>query len=221
MPRRARITLPQVPHHIIQRGNNRSACFYTDDDYYLYLEWLQKYAIEHDCQVHAYVLMTNHVHLLVTPQTYEGLAKLMKSLGQRYVQYINRTYGESVNTLHFIINDNLALTQGPNSTPLRSILGPLADNGGKTKTHALVSNSPAIDTGLHFFTSGELPLLFYNPGCRGETISFVPDDYRPDQRGVVRPVGNECDIGAYEYEPSDDTCYVVKTMNNKAVTFCL
>ena len=95
MPRRARITLADVPHHIIQRGNNRSACFYTDDDYFQYLDWLEKYSLEYDCQVHAYVLMTNHVHLLVTPSTSDGLAKMMKCLGQRYVQYINRTYSRS------------------------------------------------------------------------------------------------------------------------------
>jgi putative transposase len=95
MPRRARITLANTPHHIIQRGNNRSACFYVDDDYFRYLDWLEKYSLENGCRVHAYVLMTNHVHLLITPETFDGLAKMMKCLGQRYVQYINRTYNRS------------------------------------------------------------------------------------------------------------------------------
>jgi putative transposase len=95
MPRRARITIANTPHHIIQRGNNRSACFYVDDDYHQYLDWLDKYSVECDCSVHAYVLMTNHVHLLVTPETSVSLSKMMKCLGQRYVQYINRTYGRS------------------------------------------------------------------------------------------------------------------------------
>ena len=95
MPRRARITLAKTPHHIIQRGNNRSACFYVDDDYFQYLDWLEKYSLEYDCRVHAYALMTNHVHLLITPKTSDGLSKMMKCLGQRYVQYINRTYGRS------------------------------------------------------------------------------------------------------------------------------
>jgi putative transposase len=67
MPRQPRITAAAIPHHIIQRGNNRSACFYAEDDYLLYLEWLHKYAVEKECKVHAYVLMTNYVHLLVTP----------------------------------------------------------------------------------------------------------------------------------------------------------
>lgn len=95
MPRRPRVSLPNVPHHIIQRGNNRQACFYDEQDYRFYLEWLQKYADEARCAIHAYVLMTNHVHLLLTPETAESAGKMMKRLGQRYVQYVNRTYRRS------------------------------------------------------------------------------------------------------------------------------
>lgn len=95
MPRRARVSLAGVPHHIIQRGNNRSVCFFTDDDYRFYLEWLAKYLEECECKLHAFVLMTNHVHLLITPATCEGLGQLMKRLGQRYVQYVNRRYRRS------------------------------------------------------------------------------------------------------------------------------
>jgi putative transposase len=92
MPRRPRVTLPGVPLHIIQRGNNREACFYADQDYHAYLAWLDEYARKSLCAVHAYVLMTNHVHLLITPRTADGAGTLMKRLGQRYVQYVNRTY---------------------------------------------------------------------------------------------------------------------------------
>ncbi len=95
MPRRPRVTLAGLPMHIIQRGNNRQACFYAEQDYQFYLEWLGKYAEETDSSVHSYVLMTNHVHLLLTPARGESSAQLMKRLGQRYVQYINRTYRRS------------------------------------------------------------------------------------------------------------------------------
>lgn len=95
MPRRARVVLANVPMHIIQRGNNRQACFYYPADYQRYLNWLQDYASASECRIHAYVLMTNHVHLLITPSTAERPGKLMKQLGQRYVQYINRTYRRS------------------------------------------------------------------------------------------------------------------------------
>ena len=92
MPRRPRIILPNVPQHIIQRGNNRSVCFYADEDYVRYLEWLKEYADKTDCQIHAYVLMTNHVHLLASASATEAIGAMMKALGQRYVQYINRSY---------------------------------------------------------------------------------------------------------------------------------
>lgn len=95
MPRRARLKLAGVPVHLIQRGNNRSACFYADEDYELYLHYLKELADKFGCSVHAYVLMTNHVHLLLTPEKEDSVSQLMKHLGQRYVQYINRTYGRS------------------------------------------------------------------------------------------------------------------------------
>ena len=95
MPRRPRITLPGVPMHIIQRGNNRDACFFADDDYQFYLEWLRRYAGETGCEVHVYVLMTNHVHLLLTPRESDSAGDLMKRLGQRYVHHVNRTYRRS------------------------------------------------------------------------------------------------------------------------------
>jgi putative transposase len=95
MPRRARLSIPGIPWHIIQRGNNRSACFYADEDYPLYLDLLEELAGKFGCAVHAYVLMTNHVHLLLTPEKEDSAALLMKHLGQRYVQYINRTYQRS------------------------------------------------------------------------------------------------------------------------------
>ncbi|MBL1275948.1 MAG: transposase [Ectothiorhodospiraceae bacterium] len=95
MPRRARISIPGVPWHIIQRGNNRSDCFYADKDYKFYLYHLKELSEKFCCDVHSYVLMTNHVHLLLTPKEEDSAAKLMKNLGQRYVQYINRTYKRS------------------------------------------------------------------------------------------------------------------------------
>lgn len=95
MPRRARLTLPNIPLHLIQRGNNRQACFFADEDYRVYLDWLAEFAAKTGCRVHAYVLMTNHVHLLLTPAQAEAPAALMKALGQRYVQYVNRVYRRS------------------------------------------------------------------------------------------------------------------------------
>ncbi len=95
MPRRPRLALAGVATHIIQRGNNRGACFFADEDYALYLHHLEDLARMFGCAVHAWALMTNHVHLLVTPQETDSASLLMKHLGPRYVQYVNRAYRRS------------------------------------------------------------------------------------------------------------------------------
>ena len=90
-----RLSLPGIAWHIIQRGNNRAVCFHGEQDYQFYLHYLKEFADKFGCVVHAYVLMTNHVHLLLTPAPADSAGLLMKHLGQRYVQYINRTYQRS------------------------------------------------------------------------------------------------------------------------------
>jgi putative transposase len=84
-----------VAVHIIQRGNNRAACFSGDDDYLVYLANLRLLCAKYGCSVHAYCLMTNHVHLMLTPDDEEALPGLMRDLGQRYVQYFNRRHKRS------------------------------------------------------------------------------------------------------------------------------
>ena len=78
--------------HIIQRGNNGIPCFFRDNDYLYFLRQLQTLAREIGCSVHAYCLMTNHVHLLLTPHSSQASTMLMKHLSQRHAQYINRIY---------------------------------------------------------------------------------------------------------------------------------
>lgn len=92
MPRQARPVIPEIPLHITQRGNNRQTCFFGDSDFLVYLDLLDQAAHQSNCQVHAYALMSNHVHLLISPLSERGPATLMKSLGERYVQYINRRH---------------------------------------------------------------------------------------------------------------------------------
>lgn len=92
MPRRPRIHLDGQPLHIVQRGHNRAACFFAEQDYLAYRQWLGEALVASGCRLHAYVLMTNHVHLLVTPDKAESVPKLLISLGRQYVQYINRSY---------------------------------------------------------------------------------------------------------------------------------
>lgn len=92
MARVARLVFPDVALHIIQRGNNRHACFAHDSDYLTYLSTLRQLSVKHECKVHAYCLMTNHVHLLVTPSRAEACGLLMRDLGRSYVLYFNRRH---------------------------------------------------------------------------------------------------------------------------------
>ena len=92
MARLPRLNPPGVAQHIIQRGNNRQACFLQEEDYSRYLAWLADCSKKFGMDIHAYVLMTNHVHILATPQTEESISKTMQSLGRRYVRYFNYTH---------------------------------------------------------------------------------------------------------------------------------
>ncbi|MCK4841423.1 MAG: transposase [Methylococcales bacterium] len=95
MPRKPRFYLPGVPVHIVQKGNNREAIFFEESDYSAYLGWLKDALKRYDCQLHAYVLMTNHVHLLVTPKAQESISRMMQYIGRRYVPYINHKYNRT------------------------------------------------------------------------------------------------------------------------------
>ncbi len=95
MPRKPRFNLPGIPQHVIQRGNNREACFASTRDYHQYLDDLSESAEKFDCRLHAYVLMSNHVHLLVTPMSDNGVSKMMQAIGRRYVYYFNKTHDRS------------------------------------------------------------------------------------------------------------------------------
>lgn len=92
MARLPRSVVSGLPVHVIQRGNNRQAVFLSSGDYRRYLDSVRLAAEQTVCEVHAYVLMTNHVHLLVTPATPESLSRMMQSVGRRYVRYLNGTY---------------------------------------------------------------------------------------------------------------------------------
>jgi putative transposase len=95
MPRPPRVVLPSVPLHIIQRGNNRIPCFASRNDYLVYLDMLRECAFDAGCAVHAYVLMTNHVHLLLSPDDENGVSTMMQRLGRRYVRYFNRRHART------------------------------------------------------------------------------------------------------------------------------
>jgi putative transposase len=92
MPRKPRFYAPNITCHIVQRGNNRSACFFSEDDFKIYINALTEALSLYNVKLHAFALMTNHVHLLMTPTTNEGISRVMQSVGRTYVSTINRLY---------------------------------------------------------------------------------------------------------------------------------
>ncbi|MGB5497232.1 MAG: transposase [Sedimenticolaceae bacterium] len=95
MPRKPRFHLLGLPQHVVQRGNNRQACFFAETDYLCYLDALRTAAEKYGGRIHTYVLMTNHVHLLMTPDRENALSAIMQSVGRRYVRYVNKEYRRS------------------------------------------------------------------------------------------------------------------------------
>ncbi len=93
MPRKPRFFLPEVPVHIVQRGHSREPVFFEDHDYSAYLRWLKEGAERYKVDIHAYVLMTNHIHILATAHDKDGISRMMQYLGRHYVPYVNHTYG--------------------------------------------------------------------------------------------------------------------------------
>ena len=95
MPRPLRLDIPGIPQHVVQRGVDRRPCFLLDIHYRRFLTLLGEYAGQFECEVHAYVLMCNHVHLLVTPRSAGGVGKLMHSLSTKFVGFVNYSIGRS------------------------------------------------------------------------------------------------------------------------------
>ncbi|HEY2255655.1 MAG TPA: transposase [Variovorax sp.] len=95
MARLPRLTLPHLPHHVIQRGNNRQAIFVDAADREMLLGLVAENAARFGIALHAYVLMDNHFHLLATPSTADGLPQWMQAIGRRYVRYFNDRHGRS------------------------------------------------------------------------------------------------------------------------------
>ena len=95
MARLPRYALPGMAQHVIQRGNNRSVVFRSNADYRFFRNCLREACAQHECVVHVYVLMPNHVHMLMTPATGSAIGKVMQSVGRRYVRRFNDAHGRT------------------------------------------------------------------------------------------------------------------------------
>lgn len=167
MPRKPRFSLAEVPCHVIQRGNNREPCFFVDLDYVYYLDCLKEASQKYGCAVHAYVLMTNHVHLLMTPRKRDGISRVMQSVGRRYVQYINFSYKrtgtlwEGRHKASLIDSEGYLLTcyRYLELNPVRAGLvdRPTDDPWSSYRAHAQGEADPIIDDHSEYLALGDTP----------------------------------------------------------------
>ena len=95
MARQHRFCPAGIPQHVVQRGNNKRSCFVDDKDFINYARWMREYSLEFDIKIHAWVFMSNHVHLLLTPGADNGIAKFMQGVGRRYVLYFNHRHAQT------------------------------------------------------------------------------------------------------------------------------
>ncbi len=129
MPRKPRFIIPGVPVHIVQRGHSKDPVFFEDDDYNAYLRWLNEAASRYSVELHAYVLMTNHIHLLATPIDKDGITRMMQYIGRYYVSYINHSYGTSGSIWEGRYKSNLIQSENYLLTCMRYIeLNPVRAN---------------------------------------------------------------------------------------------
>ncbi len=97
MPRKRRLFLPDLPVHVVQRGNNRQVIFFDDNDHLVYLDWLGEASAEHGCAIHGYVLMTSHIYWLMTPSDGQAISATLQAIGRCFVPYINHCSGRTGN----------------------------------------------------------------------------------------------------------------------------
>jgi len=197
MPRQPRYRIPGLPQHVVQRGNDRQATFYRPPDYFIYKNYLQEAAASHSCQIHAYVLMTNHVHLLVTPAAEDSIPQLMQALGRRYVRYVNKAYGRTGTLWEgrykacLIQADRyfLACQRYIELNPVRG--GMVADPGeyahSSYRYNALGHSDPLVIEHTTYTALGNSPAE-----CRCAYRSFFAAAPGPDPTRKIREVTNAC-----------------------------
>lgn len=95
MPRGPRTVMPEFPHHVIHRGNNRQAIFHRNTDYRFFMNTISEAKKEFNCLLYGYCLMSNHIHMIIQPSHKDSLSKMIKMIAGRYTRYINKVYNRT------------------------------------------------------------------------------------------------------------------------------
>lgn len=175
MPRKPRFYIPDVPVHVVRRGNNREPIFFDVGDYQAYLGWLGESAERYGCFLHAYVLMTNHIHLFVTPKFETSISQMMQTIGRHYVPYINHNYNRS-GTLwegrykSSLIQDDVYLLNCMRYIELNPVLAKLVKTAVAYRWSSYAANARGIKDSL--ITHHEIFLAL------GRTKQFRQDAYK-------------------------------------------
>lgn len=203
MPRKKRFYQPGVPAHVFQRGHNKEPVFFDDQDYLAYLRFLKAAADDLGCLIHAYVLMTNHVHLLATPQAENDISLLFQNIGRHFVPYINKTYRrrgslwEGRHKGHILESEAyfLVCMRYIEMNPVRAAM---VDHPGQYRWSSYAANAQGVDNAIlksHalYLALGEAPAerqAAYRTGFDDET--------RSDELELIRaclhsgtPLGND------------------------------
>ena len=187
MARRPRIYVPGVAHHVIQRGNNREACFYDESDYKAYLSHLLEVAQQFKVALHAFVLMTNHVHLLATPSNEIALGKMMQALGRRYVQYFNHKHSRTGTLWEGRYKSTLVQTEHYLLTVYRYIeLNPVRAN--------MVQHASEYPWSSYRFNAVGLNIQLITPHAEYIKLGATPDTRQKAYRSLFRGRMAEKDI---------------------------
>lgn len=203
MPRKRRFYLPGLPVHAFQRGHNRQPVFFDDQDYLAYLRFVKAAADSLGCLVHAYVLMTNHVHLLITPKAAKDISLLFQDIGRHYVPYINKTYQrkgslwEGRHKGHILESERYFLTcmRYIEMNPVRA---GMVEQPAQYRWSSYAANAQGIDNAI--LQPHELYLSLGNSSAERETVyrGLFADVICLDELDLIRsslhsgtPLGND------------------------------
>lgn len=199
MPRQPRYFIPHLPQHVIQRGVDRQAVFFRARDYELYLETLRAAAEQYTCAIHAYVLMTNHTHLLLTPDTERSLPQLMQAMGRGYVQTLNRQHGRTGTLWEgrykaSLIQDDLYLLTCYRYIEMNPVRAGIVQSPGHYQYSSYQHNANGKPDTLLTAHPVYRSLAKTHEGRQAAYRSLFADDIAPEMLESVRYTVNACQI---------------------------
>lgn len=203
MPRGPRPVIPQLPHHVIHRGNNRQQIFYSDRDYSFIIKNLQTAKKEFNCLIYGYCLMGNHIHMVIQPSKIDGLSKMLKLVFGRYTRYINKTYKRTGTLWEGRFKSSpieqerylLGCIRYIEMNPLRAKLAkdPEEYRWSSYRKRALGEDNPILDLDPYYLELGKTPKARAEAYRKWFKESIPEDEQSHIKEGIERsiPIGSK------------------------------